>query len=251
MEALLSYALQQWHVIAGAPEAFAVCVLVVAGITWFFARGQYTRRIETLSQHVEFLTARLEHAGIPAPSSSEGALPVEMAPAELIDFAIDRVYPAWTALQEIQRGLIARECRNTIIQGFANAGIVSNPAISTFAYGLEVMDRFGTSPPQPVTKAEIIGFIHALETGYQAVRDQTQLLAIAAGVSDVSSHPDFAPLFEKWRQKHNAMVAAYEPIKRNPTYDRLFRPVRPSRWGEPILVPTAVPPGPEGFLEPE
>ncbi len=224
----------QWQLVGG-----AVFILSVLAILFQWDKSRLAGEVLTSTEIV-----RPTHEKCDANEVSTQ----EPAPQPLIDFALDYVYPTWIALTEIQQALIARECRNDIIRGFAIAGIESNPAISTFAYGLHGLGRFGTSPPQSVTKDEMIGYVHALETGYQAVLDQTQLLAVAAGTIDLATHPDFAPMFERWRLAHNAMVAAFEPIKRDRAFDKLFRPIRPSRWGGPIepltavgLVPQSVP----------
>lgn len=164
----------------------------------------------------------------------------EPAPQALIDFALDYVCPTYEALVQIQQALIARECRNDIIRAFAISGIKANSEISTFSYGMDGIDRFGFSPPEPVTKSEIVTYVHALETGYQAVVQQANLLAIAAGGINLARHPDFIALYERWRQAHNAMVMAYEPIKRNHAFGDLFRPARPSRWGD-LIGSTEVP----------
>jgi hypothetical protein len=37
-----------------------------------------------------------------------------------------------------------------------------------------------------------------------------------------------------WRDSHNALINAYEPIKRDPRFGKLLRPARPSRWGDTV-----------------
>jgi hypothetical protein len=166
----------------------------------------------------------------------------EWAPQLLIDFALDHVAPTYEAMKVMEQALIARECRNGIIRGFANMGLAADFETSTFMEGYHGILRFSTSPPEPVSKAEMIEYVHKLETGYQAVIMQAQKLSIAAGVIELSTNPEFAPMFEKWRRTQNAMIAAYEPIKRNSDMGKLFRPGRPSRWGQIIGDPGAASP---------
>jgi hypothetical protein len=104
---------------------------------------------------------------------------------------------------------------------------------------MSVLDGLSDSPPKFIPFEEMCFAVGHIEYGYDAYLAEGNRIARSGYV-----HPRVgervAELWEQWRIAHNAMVAAYEPIKRNSKMGRLFRPVRESMWGGNI------PPMPNG-----
>jgi len=42
---------------------------------------------------------------------------------------------------------------------------------------------------------------------------------------------EILPLWEEWRQHHNALVNEYDKVKRDVRFEKLFFPRREGRWG--------------------
>ncbi len=91
--------------------------------------------------------------------------------------------------------------------------------------------------PGPIIRFEtIIEHIAALENeSYRVLSEQRDLLAISFGVN-LATDTNLRPVWLKWAQAHNALIDAYEAIKRAPRFGKLLRPARSSRWGDRIQI---------------
>ena len=194
-------------------------VLLARALGWFPGRTQgatSSRPHESISQS--------------APDTAREVF--EPAPQPLVDFVLDHVRPTYDAITAIEHTLIERQCENVIIKGLAFSGLQSTTETATFQRGIRTVAGLWASPPYPISKSEIIDCVLSFETGYAGLCEQLVRLAVANGSIVLARDTELTPLVAKWRKAHDAMVAAYEPIKRNRDFGKLWRPAQPSRWGD-------------------
>jgi hypothetical protein len=89
------------------------------------------------------------------------------------------------------------------------------------------------SPPEAVSFGELIEAVRELEAGaYRQFCAQIDIILDKNGSSvDVQAHTKLFKRLGEWKKRHNAMLDAYETIKQDTRFQRLWRPVKPSRWG--------------------
>jgi hypothetical protein len=110
----------------------------------------------------------------------------------------------------------------------------AHEGLAKFWNNFELLGRGLTESPGPIIKFEaLIGCIFEIERSYKTYCDQVGLIVNGTKL-DCKRDRDLRPLWEEWRVRHNALVAAYEPIKRDSRFGKLFRPARESHWGTTI-----------------
>jgi hypothetical protein len=153
---------------------------------------------------------------------------------EILAFAVDHVVPACRAQIRLQESLISRICDNKKIANLANIGLRTSHSFKTSEFW-EQYERLASGlieSPNPIIKFEaIIDCIAALEKdSYKIFSEQFEEIAAPANI-DVKTDANVRPTWSEWRERHNALIDAYEAIKRDPRFGKLLRPARPSRWG--------------------
>lgn len=181
-----------------------------------------------------------------APQSADGihqsqAAFNETVHAELSRFAAARLLPACNAQIVLQEAILSQGNFPRFIEHIANNGLLHRDELRQFSLRLEQLQSLYESPPAELSAEELIEIIGRMEhDAYSLFCFQRDTLADAVGV-DYRTNPTTAPLWQAWVSAHEAMVSAYEGIKTNralhtaethPSLPSLWRPVRPSRWGE-------------------
>lgn len=147
-------------------------------------------------------------------------------------FIIEKIQPACLAQVALQEAILEEIGGNPKIMEYAKRGLVSHYWNSDFAKSYEVVVDFAGSPMPCLSNGDMIRFINTLEReGYREFCEQAEQLGKVAGF-DYRTHRNTGPLWEEWRESHNALVSAYDELKRKSRLKGLYRPQRPSRWGE-------------------
>ena len=151
---------------------------------------------------------------------------------ELVWFCIDNLVPACEAHIALQKQLIRDLTKSGYVAMYAWRGAVDHFRSFGFWDSYEKLSTgLGSSPMAFTSYAEIAECVLRVEGSYNTFCGQTHLLS-NEGKFNYKRHATTASLWEEWRTKHNAMVTAYEKIKRDSRFGKLlFRPVRESRWG--------------------
>jgi hypothetical protein len=156
---------------------------------------------------------------------------------EILDFALDKVIPACQAQIEAQEAVISQICGTAQVAALASIGLrhSANYKMSEFWSNFERLQSGLTESPGPIIKFEaIIDCIAGLEAGsYKKFCEQLDEIANAADINP-KANAKLLPIWFEWAQSHNALVNAYNTIKRDPRFGKLLRPARSSRWGDPI-----------------
>jgi hypothetical protein len=154
---------------------------------------------------------------------------------EILAFAQDRVLPACDAQIRLQEALISQTCATEKIANLAHVGLRHDGSHKTSEFWVHYNKLLSglIESPGPIIKFEaIIDCIAGLEReNYRNFCEQRHEIAAAASINpeaDVSVRSAWL----EWASSHNTLVDAYEPIKRDPRFGKLLRPVRPSRWGD-------------------
>jgi len=157
---------------------------------------------------------------------------------EILAFALDRVIPACEAQVELQDALISQASGiNTVIAALAHMGIRHSDRTKDFWNHYTSLAAGLLASPGPLIRFEaIIEHIAVLEHGnYREFFEQLNSFAIAFSIN-LRTDANLRPVWSKWVEAHNALVEAYDPIKRDPRFQTLLRPARPSRWGDRIQI---------------
>ncbi len=163
------------------------------------------------------------------------------AHSELLQFAIGHLLPTFNLQRELQAAVLTTIAKNLEIGTLASAGILHEPQNFDLLEGRNTLeDRLGGSPPEHVTFGDMVASVEKMELGYKHFCDR--IVKVAERSGGATSPQEVAPdHWERWRISHNRMIEAYEGIKRDPRMGKLYRPVRPSRWGAKIEPPAAPP----------
>ncbi|MGH6671469.1 MAG: hypothetical protein ACRECV_05770, partial [Xanthobacteraceae bacterium] len=152
--------------------------------------------------------------------------------------ALDRVIPACETQVELQKTIISQASSpNTVIAALAINGLQHSEKTKGFWSDYETLSTGLLASPRPLIKFDaIIEHVAALECGnYGLFSEQMNQFAVIFSL-DVRTNASLRPVWLKWVEAHNALVEAYDPIKRDPRFGKLLRPARPSRWGDPIQI---------------
>ena len=149
---------------------------------------------------------------------------------ELMLFVVNHLL--WTCADQItlQMQIITKICPNTEVRGLACSGAMCDSKVSKFANAYNKLVVLGGSPPGYIPLDQMIEAVRAIETSFYDFQLRAKRLAKSAGI-DIARDPDFADTLEELASHYDAMVVAYEPIKKNDKLGKLFRPVRQSEWG--------------------
>jgi hypothetical protein len=173
----------------------------------------------------------------------------EGAHETLMNFVVEHVVPVCDARNRVHGEIIRALCPNGLVAELAQYGASQFANADQLRGGMEALGGLADSPPKFIPFDEMCWAVGHIEYGYDAFLLEGVRIANSGYV-----HPRVAAivaeLWEKWRIAHNAMVAAYEPIKRNSKMGSLFRPVRESMWGGNIPPSTNGRPIPLKILEP-
>ena len=143
-------------------------------------------------------------------------------------FIVDFLAPACLAQAWLQRATLKAHCHDEQLIDFAYEGLFVCEA-------LRFARAFALSPLPEATNRQMIDCIARLENGgYQAFCDQAAKLREKAGEKYWTNETAECRL--EWMKAHNALVSAYDSLKREPKFKALYRPHLKSRWGdiEPI-----------------
>jgi len=161
----------------------------------------------------------------------------ERGPAygELVGFLVDHVSPSVQARRRFHDALVQHYCSDKAIAAFAVRGIRESGAADAGSWQKfeDVISRVSMSPPEDVPFFELVECIDELEREpYRTLCGQADVILDKNGNSlRLEDHQELFRAWSDWQRHHNAMLDAYEPIKRNPIFGKLYRPARPSRWG--------------------
>ena len=195
---------------------------------------------------------RVEAAGSPLKEVlCDDEYPTYEGPHErLMNFVVDHLFVACYARERLHGNLIRALCPNGPVAEIAQLGATHHSNVWEYRTGLEGLEGLSNSPVDFIPFPEMIESVAKVEKGYQAFLNETNRLA-QSGYIHTSYVLLLANSWEDWRVAHNAMVAAYEAIKRDSKMGKLFRPARESRWGGIIPAPTGAIPIPLMLREPE
>jgi hypothetical protein len=154
---------------------------------------------------------------------------------DLMLFTIDYIIPASRAqidLQDAVIDLIAAGDRT--MQWSIKQSIRSDASVTAFLASVEKLEGgLHSHPVHCPPFVDLMTQVDSIEKGYADFRKETDTLATGRGL-EYSNHSMLNPLWRNWRQAHNNLVREYETIKRDRRFPKLFRPARPSRWGDPV-----------------
>jgi hypothetical protein len=108
---------------------------------------------------------------------------------------------------------------------------------------MEALKGLYNTPPEFISLEDMAWAVGHIEYGYDVFLAEGIRIA-RSGYVHPSVAARVAELWDQWRVAHNAMVAAYEPIKRNSKMGSLFKPAGESMWGghiAPITVGMPIP----------
>jgi hypothetical protein len=162
---------------------------------------------------------------------------------QILEFALDRVVPACETQTELQDAIISQASgNNAVIATLANMGVRHSDRTNKFWRHYEALTAGLLASPGPLIRFEaIIEHIAALESGnYKQFSEQMNEFAVIFSLN-VKADANLRPIWLKWVEAHNALVEAYDPIKRDPRFEKLLRPARPSRWGDYIQTDSSLP----------
>lgn len=160
----------------------------------------------------------------------------EAAYLDLLNFIIDYVLPAIRAQIGLQESIIEMLTPNKTLREFSRYGLSGSWKVREFFEGYELItDALGSSPPKDIPFKELKESVGKIERQYQQFCDQSAVLA-KSGSIDIKTNANLQKKWNEWREAHNRLKSAYEPIKRDKRFEVLFRPLRESRWGELVGV---------------
>lgn len=156
---------------------------------------------------------------------------------EIVAFCEFKLFPACAAQVDMHEQIIRAATPNTEI---ANLAIDGHHAGHRFEL-LEFWNNYQNlasgltdSPGPSITFERILDCISNLEKrAYRNFCSEADKLAKSIGIDELGRHRLTKDAWEQWRMSHNALVAAYEPIRRDIRFGKLHR-LRPSRWGETV-----------------
>lgn len=204
--------------------AIGIALLITAWVMIFIRRRKKTEIVSSIPDY--------DYSDDPEAEATD-----KQAYKEILAFALDRVIPACETQADLQDELISRVCDNAVIAHLANVGVRQSDKTSEFWRHYTELTAGLLASPGPIIRFEtIIEHIAALENeSYRVLSEQRDLLAISFGVN-LATDTNLRPVWLKWAQAHNALIDAYEAIKRDPRFGKLLRPARSSRWGDRIQI---------------
>ncbi|TKV80139.1 hypothetical protein FDV58_18000 [Bradyrhizobium elkanii] len=229
--------LTQVAAVTAAPLPFLVAVLIVAGLIWWLLNWRYSALLGHKDAEIKLLERKIANSTAEPnddfSSDPESTAPDKQAYREILDFCLDRLLPACHAQSRLQHEMIYRLCDNKFVAELAAEALHSEDDFRTGEFWKNyrrLSSGLAESPGPIITFDAIIDCIFELEKSHYKTFCERSLEIIkskSASIVDVQQ-------WTEWRDSHNALIDAYEPIKRDPRFGKLLRPARPSRWGEKI-----------------
>lgn len=168
----------------------------------------------------------------------------EGAHERLMLFVVGPLFDACYARHWLHGEIISALCQNGLIAELARSADLDE------LYGLDQLSGLSNSPAEYIDFPSMVEGVSWVEQSYEFYCRQAGRLAQTGYVREVN-YREIARRYEAWRIAHNAMVEAYEAIKRDSKMGKLFRPARESRWGGLMLPFTGAVPLPLMLREPE
>lgn len=173
----------------------------------------------------------------------------EGAHETLMHFVVRDLFGACFAREQVHNALIRALCPNGPIAQLAVLGAAHHSNAHIYHLGRRGLEGLINNPPEYIPLQKMITSVAWVEDGYNDFLQEAVRLAQTGYITQEAANR-IAKLWEDWRHAHNAMVAAYEPVKRDSRMGELFRPARESRWGGIIPPPTGAIPIPLMLREP-
>jgi hypothetical protein len=150
----------------------------------------------------------------------------EGAHERLMLFVVDHLLPTCGAQVLLQSRIIEQVCGSEILVSIAKGGLLTNDML--FKHYYERLESICESPTRYIPFDEMESAVDYIEKNYKKLRAQADDLAQIGNFQYQS-----LPQYQEWAKAHNELVAAYEAIKKDSRFKKLFRPshVRQSRWG--------------------
>lgn len=152
---------------------------------------------------------------------------------DIMGFALTFLLPACDSQFELQSRLIEKLSQNETICRLSISGL-QNPDKKELRDFWDNYDRIlrGVDSSEPTIRfSALIECIRGLERdSYRRFCEQLNEIADSSGI-DYRKDPEIVPLWEDWREHHNALVKEYDKVKRDVRFEKLFFPRREGRWG--------------------
>jgi hypothetical protein len=148
----------------------------------------------------------------------------EGAHERLMLFVVGPLFDACYARHWLHGEIIGALCQNGLIAELARRSDLED------LYGLDDLSGLSSSPAEYIDFPAMVEGVSRVEQSYEFYCGQATRLAQTGYIREFE-YRGVALKYEEWRLAHNAMVEAYEAIKRDSRMGKLFRPARESRWG--------------------
>jgi hypothetical protein len=234
---------QEWPTVSAAPWSFAIiftgALVLGFGVAALLWRGVVSTLRERLNLCQDRLNERnattVDPASDVSSETASGDLADDQAYNEIVTFSLDALLPACQAQIDYQKELISQSVSNESVRNVIIDGLFYGRRHETQSF----LGSYGklclglTESPGPIMNFEgIIDCIYDLER--QEYRDfcgQSGKIADA-----INTNQKIEECITAWRGRHNALIDAYETIKRDSRFGKLFRPARHSRWGDKVPI---------------
>jgi len=144
-------------------------------------------------------------------------------------FAVDQLIPTYSCFIDFQTAVVKAACNNDDIAELAVIGL--NKSSPKFYAAIDRLWELCESPAAFIPLPEMIDCVDDVERNYASLYKRLKMLA-ESNQLDLTSDK-FAGVRGEWEQTHQALVAAYEPLKRDSRFGtKIFRPGRESRWSD-------------------
>jgi hypothetical protein len=147
-----------------------------------------------------------------------------------MNFVVGHIFPVCEARNKVHAQIIRALCLNGVVAELAQYGDSRFANAHQLRGGMDALSGLYHSPPKFITFDEMCWAVGHIEYGYDSFLEEGNRIA-RSGYMHPRVAPVVAQLWEQWRVAHNALVTAYEPIRRSPKMDTLFRPAGESKWG--------------------
>jgi hypothetical protein len=210
-----------------APATFVIIATCILLYREFF--GQKRSEVNQLGT----AAASVDKERIPIKSSTNEQAVDPNIYNELVAFSLDILIPSCEARIKLNEAIVAVGCKMQPVFYLAIDGLRESLRAKEFYTLLfELEGGLCSTEGAVLPYNELVRCIHDLEAQqYQEYCAYGDKLAVEMQVLTMNQTSDVYGQWESWRDQHNAMISAYEKIKRDARIPRLFRPGRESRWG--------------------
>ena len=159
---------------------------------------------------------------------------------DLMGFTLQYILPSCENQIELQREIIRQLSKSEVVTELAIDGLHfdSRPTSRDFwKYYGNIAHGIDSSEPT-IKFGALMDCIKGLErNSYKNFWGSADKIAESSNW-DYKTDDIVHPVWEKWRKSHNNLVSEYDNIKGDIRFGKLFRPRKPSRWGE--IVPPII-----------